>query len=74
MPHFPRLRVSPEFRAVVRADERGIVRLSQLLGITSYPTLSKLVSRPRFTASPLNRSRLQQLATLVGVQGEVFRG
>ena len=74
MPRFQRLRISPEFRAAVRADERGIVRLAQLLDIPSYPVLSKLVSRPRFTATPLNRARLQQLASLVGFTGDVFRG
>jgi hypothetical protein len=74
MPRFARLRLTPEFRAAVRADERGIVQLAQLLGITSYPTLSKLLSKPRFNATPLNRSRLLQLATAINFTGEVFRG
>jgi hypothetical protein len=74
MPRFSRVAVTPEFRAAVRADERGIVQLAHVLGITSYPTLSRLVSKRRITATPLNRSRLQQLATAINFNGEVFRG
>jgi hypothetical protein len=74
MPRFAQRVLTPEFRDAVRSDERGIVQLAQLIGITSYPTLSRLLSKRRVTATPLVRTRLQQLATLINYTGEVFRG
>ncbi len=69
-----RLRVTAEFRAAVRSDERGIVRLAALVGFPSYPSFSKLISRPRFAGTPLMRARLQAIAEAIHFTGEVYRG
>jgi hypothetical protein len=75
MPHFSTLRITPEFRAAVRADERGIVKLALLLGLNNYTSLSTLVNcTTRFTGTPLRRQRLDALAQLIGFTGEVYRG
>ncbi len=74
MPRFRQRSLTPEFRAAVRADERGIVHLAPLIGITSYTTLSRLLSKRHLTATPLTRARLQQLASTINFTGEVFRG
>jgi hypothetical protein len=70
----PRLQLTADFRDSVLRDERGIVALAHALGINSYTNLSHLIHAPRISGSALNRARLQQLATLVGFEGEVYRG
>jgi hypothetical protein len=70
----PRLQLTADFRDAVRKDSRGIVCLAHALGVTSYPNLSHLIHAPRISGTALNRARLQQLAALVGFEGEVFRG
>lgn len=69
-----RLQVSAAFRGAVLADPRGIVGLAAALGIRSFTTLSRLIHAPRVRGTALNRARLQQFATLVGFEGEVYRG
>lgn len=74
MPRIARLSLTREFRAAVRADQRGIVRLAQVVGVVSYPSLSRLLTRVTIPATDLNRDRLARLASAISFTGEVFRG
>jgi hypothetical protein len=73
MPRAPRRQLSSAFRAAVRNDSRGIVKLAHLLGLTSYTALSRLLYTRRISGTPLNHERLRQLATTVNYTGEVYR-
>ena len=72
MPPVPRLQLSADFRAAVKADGRGIVRLAHLIGLTSYTQLSALLNKPRFKGSDLNQDRLRRLAEAVGFIGPLW--
>ena len=74
MPRVPRLPLTPEFRAAVRVDQRGIVRLAHLAGFCSYPQLSRLLTARRISGTAVNQGRLRQLAVAIEYTGEVFRG
>jgi hypothetical protein len=73
MPRAPRLRLTSTFKEAVRADQRGIVRLAALAGFPAYPALSKFLHAPTVRGTALVRSRLEHLASVVGVEkSEVF--
>jgi hypothetical protein len=74
MPRVPRLQLSSEFRAAIKNDPRGIVRLAHVIGLTSYTALSRLLHVRRISGTSLNQGRLHQLATAITYTGEVFRG
>jgi hypothetical protein len=49
------------------------VRLAALAGFPAYPALSKFMNAPNVRGTKLVRARLEQLATVVGVEkSEVF--
>ena len=73
MPRPLRVRLPAEFRVLIFADPRGIVRLSVLAGWPYYTRLSELLHASYFAGTAVKLSRLQKLAELIGYDGPVVQ-